>query len=379
MSSAHWVTHLIFWLITFTGIPLGIFICRLWRPAMYIVFALLVIGTFSQEWGITYLSRESYKAATRGFEIHISDLMALILLGGMLTRPTEFRFRWFPPLMGIYTLFFCYAVVSWYYADHSIFINFEEHLPLRNLPFFEPGLYPLFEMSKMLRGILIFLVVYNFCNNRESIQVLLSSLSLLIIVVTLLGLIARYVHGEHRIGVGNFHPNDLNSYVGLMGMFIFPFAYTSRRWSRSVFYWMVVCAAFLTIVLTVSRSSFAGFFVGGFITTCFCIARYPTTRNLTMIVIGVILGCAVLAKASDVLLERFVGGGSTQGAFDVRRNLNEAAVLMANDHVFGVGLGNFSVWSIRKYAEKAMAERYNIAHNVFYLTLAELGYFGLVR
>ena len=53
--------------------------------------------------------------------------------------------------------------------------------------------------------------------------------------------------------------------------------------------------------------------------------------------------------------------------------------MMARDHAFGVGLGNFSTYSWIKYGPAVKLNEYGTpAHNLWYLTLGELGVPGLI-
>ncbi|GAB4237566.1 MAG: hypothetical protein Tsb0021_17360 [Chlamydiales bacterium] len=141
---------------------------------------------------------------------------------------------------------------------------------------------------------------------------------------------------------------------------------------------MLAGGAFLTIVLTVSRSSLAGFILGSMICVGLSLVRYPNIRNIAILLLSFFVSLLIVAKAADTLFERFFEMQSTDQDMGYRERLNEAAVLMARDHFFGVGLGNYLTYSTMWYADRVMADPTNIAHNVYYLTLAEMGIPGLI-
>jgi hypothetical protein len=86
----------------------------------------------------------------------------------------------------------------------------------------------------------------------------------------------------------------------------------------------------------------------------------------------------IAVKALDSLGERFFAEQSTVGDIDNRERLSLSAYLMGKDHLFGVGLGNFHFWSMNRYAQQAGAEAITMAHNIWYLTFAEIGLPGLM-
>ncbi|NQZ57150.1 MAG: O-antigen ligase family protein, partial [Lentisphaeraceae bacterium] len=82
--------------------------------------------------------------------------------------------------------------------------------------------------------------------------------------------------------------------------------------------------------------------------------------------------------AYDTVAKRYEESPSVQ--LNLRGQYNTDAKLMAKEHFWGVGAGNFSAWSILKYADMN-PDRTEIkgtpAHSMWYLALGELGYPGL--
>lgn len=359
-------------------IPIGVILCRLYKPFMYVIFAAFVISTITLDWSITFVSRELYKSATRGFEIHQMDLLALVLGMAMWMRPREYRLKFALPLLIPYTIYIAVAFASWAVIEKDVIPNRFLIEILNELPTFELRLFPLFELSKIFRGLFAYWVLVNFIQDKTAYKVLLASLGGLIIYLTCDAVISRYIFGEHRVQVVDFHVNDFNAYVGMMGLFVFAFALQSKiRLKWSLLGWFIMVCALLSIVLTVSRSSLAGFLVGGVVVYGLMLLYSPSVRNILITALAMLCVVLIFGKAVDSLMQRF-SFRDNSASFDMRTRLNNTAMLMADDHPLGVGMGNFMAYNISQYGEMTGAEKSNIAHNVWFLTLGELGYPGLI-
>jgi O-antigen ligase len=110
------------------------------------------------------------------------------------------------------------------------------------------------------------------------------------------------------------------------------------------------------------------------------LARAPTRRKLVVAAVAGALGGLVMVKASDTLIERFTNAPAV--SLDARRGFETAAADMLQDHPLGIGLNQYSwVLGHEGYAERAgvlRVDRDGVAHNVYWLTAAELGYIGIL-
>lgn len=366
----------LFWFGIIFGIPVGIYTCRLYKPSMYLAFAILIISLIYPNWSITFFSRESYKTSTYGFEIHFADLCAIVLFFAMLQRPAEFRLKYVIPLTLPYFFYLLISVISWIFIDKSVnlpFVAVDINRP--EYRYYQLFLYPLFEMAKIVRGFFILWVSANLFIDKKFVTVLTVAFGLIVFYFTFSGLINRYVFHDIRVSFGSFHPNVFNVYIGILGAFLFPLVFATKKQLIMLLYLFLSVCALVSIILTISRASLVGYVVSMLFTIVLGVLRYKSYRNV--LVAGTIVGLSLLLflKASSTLMERF-NDEETQGGFDLRHKLNAAAVLMAKDHFFGVGLGNYYAWSVSKYADLT-SSGVNIAHNIWYLTLGELGYIGL--
>lgn len=373
----------VFWLGSIFCIPLGVFACQFHKAFRYLFISLMFISLLIPEaLSINFFSEENYKMASRGFEVHLVDLCALVLFFDILLSIGRRKIIWFPPLTILTGLFILVAIVSWMLVDGARdnplkYLDEDDFLNPDFLAVFKLKLYPLFEISKLFRGYLVYWVTVNSIQDKKVIEILKALFVLTLIYFTINGLYMRYILGIHRISAGIGHYNNFNTFVGLLGAFILPWAYYTDRIEKSLLYWFSTLCALICIILSISRTALAGFGIVFIFGVPLLAWRFMSSRNAIFTAIFCFISLLGGLKAADSLFERFQVSAPTLESLHNREKLNKTATLMANDFPFGVGLGNFSAWSVLKYAYITDAEKGNFAHNTFYLTAAEVGYPGV--
>ncbi|MDP1835612.1 MAG: O-antigen ligase family protein [Chlamydiales bacterium] len=380
---------IIFWIGSIVFTLWGLFACRANKAFVYVIFGLMIFAlTDPDNLSITFFAHPDYKMATRGFEIHLADVCAFILFLHLWTTTPAGKLSFVPPLTLPQLLFILVAALSWLFASPAVtnpLAAMQSALTPDTLQYgyametvLELKLYPLFEISKLFRGLLIFWVCVNLSADKNIIRTIYVVFSVLIIYFTIKSLILRYIMGVHRVTAGIGHYNNFNTFMGLMGAFLIPVAFSSKKFLISGFMWFLVVCTVLCIILTISRSALAAFGIAMIVATPILLFKYMNAKNIFFLMCGGVACLALLGKAHHTLMERFTIKNPTVAAFEGREALKNEARMMAMDYPFGVGMGNFSAWSILRYSAQTGAELGNFAHNSFYLTLGELGYPGLV-
>jgi len=83
----------------------------------------------------------------------------------------------------------------------------------------------------------------------------------------------------------------------------------------------------------------------------------------------------------DTVIDRFLNAPKTSE--EARNEFEVAAIMMADDNKFGVGLNQYSqvLTVTKKYREHISVMRYEtqagVAHHIYLLTAAEMGYWGM--
>ena len=370
--------YVIFTLCALLGVPVGILACVIIPALTRWVVILMVWATCEPMMvGINFVSREFYRANTRGFEVTLADLCALVLAGTMLIKSRDVPIRWFPPLSVPTLLYLLVGVVSWLLTGPSLPVPEEAIL----LPYtqFEIGLYPLFELSKIVRGYVLFWVIVNYVRNEETAKNLLWGIAVTVVYMGYLTLSSRYLYGVNRVKATLGHPNTLATYMAMMGSFCFAFVLFFKSMLPSLFWGFLTLLSTLGVILTISRGGLAALIVGVWLTTMVLLPRHLNLKNLALILLSMLTAGAILAAALDTLAGRFVGEQNAADDMAYRGKYNDQAKLMARDHLFGVGLGNFSAQSWSEYAVRVDPDLPpgTPAHNNWFLTLGELGRLGV--
>lgn len=355
----------------------GISLCRINKKFLHFFFGLLIVSSVKEHWSITFLSEELYKTSTRGFEIHLSDLCAIVLIGSMLLRK-DFKIHWFLPLTIPTFLFILIALISWITVINdygsSVPNPFYTHSPAIYYPTFDLYLYPLFEISKIIRGFIIYWTTVNLLNDIKFLRTAIISFCVIVVYLTCMSLYLRYIEGDYRVGYLS-SANVLGCYAAMLGGFILPLAFQSRKIWQSFFYSIIFLSSFVCVILSLSRAALFGILLTTLFSMIVCTVKFKSFKAKILDAFFIIATILMIVKSFSSLTERGVIE-PLKSSEEIRDLLNDEAVKMANNHFFGVGLGNFSAFSIFLYSKLNSAELGNLAHNIWYLTLGEVGWIG---
>lgn len=367
------------------GIPAFILAGLTFRPFRKVLMFLMCFSLcYPDKFAMNLMSRESYRMATRGFELGLFDMCTIALFFIMVLQPRGHRFRWFPPLTIAYGIYILFAVFSWMQAPGSIPVPGDVYAANTAGGYvfydrFETGLYPLFELSKIIRGSFAYLVIVNFLRDEEEFRTLISSLLVVAFVITIEALISRYIRGHHRISSTLGHPNSLGTFMGMMGTLMFGVALFRTTFFSCGPYAIAAAASVICVLLTISRGALSSLVLGLWMDVSSLFHRYLNLKNFTILFVGSLFVLGLFFKAADTLSARFLVQQDAVSDIEYRGLYNEEARMMSHDHLFGVGLGNFSTYSWLKYGRAVGLNEYGTpAHNLWYLTLGELGVPGLL-
>jgi hypothetical protein len=380
-------------LIAFLFIVLGIAGCTvattLSKRARDLLFVgMILLAPMTELYDVNFMSRNFYRGTVRGFEFSLVDILAISVLLGTLLAPRREQTRAFwAPGLGVMLLFFLYC-------GFSIAIS-------------EPRLFGLFELLKMLRGLIIFLTVAFYLQSEREMRILLLALGLVICYEGMQALRQRYLWGVHRVFGTVDHSNSLSALLCLTAP-VFVAAFNSRipLWLKGL------CAAALAfscvgVILTISRAGvviMALVLLGSVLATMSIRFNFKKVVIFSIVCVGV---AGLVAKSWQTLVERFRESTLTE-EYENRENQGRGYYLrlaeaIAAENFFGVGLNNWSWWVSNKYGPR-QGYRFNPykstdidpsyiipkdvtniddpqaapAHNLGALTVGELGLPGLV-
>jgi O-antigen ligase len=349
--------HVIFIALTLAFIPGAVFAAISFRWAE----RLLVAGAlFSTTYlvDINFVSMEWYRGDTRGFEIGITDWMIVSLMVVMLVSPRwknrTFTFK--PPNISLMALYFALCFISMIPA--------------------EVPLYSGFGLSKIARGFLVYLVAYNYLRSEKDLHFIILLLAS-IIFFQFLFCAEQRLTGVYRVYGSTPHSNTLAGYVNILNMIFLAIILTRSNPHPRICY-IALAMGTLIVLATFSRGAL-GAMAGGYALVVFLSFKDRiSVKKLKIIGVCTLLTIPLAIKAAPSVIDRFIN--APESSSESRKLANKAAIAMANDHFFGVGLNNYS-HSINETAYSKFIEKEvdrGIVHNIYLLQASETGWIGMV-
>lgn len=311
---------------------------------------------------VHFASLEQYRGPDRGFEVGLTDLLALALgIGLLLSRGRALR--WFPCNAPLLLAFFGAAVVSTLGAPDPLLSSFT--------------------LLKLAKGFALYWVVVNHFRLEAPVGALWAGALVVAGVETLVVVYQKYgLHLSRTPGTFD-HSNTIPAYSLLLLPLLVVWLLHGEQLSRARRAATLAAALGLCfcIVATLSR-------VGVLLATASVAATLGwsllrlswSPRRWATIGLLATLGLAGAVKSFDSLLSRFLA--APEASSDARDEFNHAADLMAGDHLLGVGLNCFSsvLTAEPKYRDHIYVLRYEreagVCHHIYRLTAAEMGYGG---
>lgn len=380
------IKYLIFCIGSLVGILGGLGVVYVSRRARDIVFFFLVFGTsITDSLDINLLSRRWYRGTSRGLEFSFVDLLALILLFGAVVGRIRGRQRAFwPASLGWLLMYLLCCGASVCYA--------------------EAGLFSVFELGKVVRGIVVFLAVAMYVRGERELRIMLWALCIAVGHEAIHALEQRYLFGMHRVCGAFEHANSLSMYCCIAAPVLAAAALSRASWLLRGVCAMCAALAGIAIVLSISRTGFATFAIVSLGVSVTCGLFRLTPRGIATAALVMVLAAGVVVKSWDTLQSRYgesslkeeYAGKVTEG----RGVYLRLAKLIVTDHFAGVGLNNWSYAVTNEYGPRigmfyrpyrGVDERPSFsipagldaaqaapAHNLAALTAGELGWPGLI-
>jgi len=347
-------------------------------------FFMLAGWVVTDRMDIHFFSFDLYRGSTRGLEISILDLLGLGVLIGHLLAPPPGQKRWFwPASLGFMLLYFIYCCFS--------------------VAISTPKMFGVFELSKILRGIVIFLTAAWFVRSSRELGILVLALAMAVAFEDLFSLKERIIGHVDRVFGTLDHANSLSMYLCMTTpVFV---AAANARFSRLVRYCSLGCIALsaLTVLLTFSRAGIPIFVFVTLATTATCMSLRFTLQKAATALFTFFCVAALLWKFSGAIAARYSEASLQEeiaaDQFENRGQYFHIARLILNEHFFGVGLNNWSYWVSKLYGRQIGISVYKDyddipayilqnnenwddtyappAHNLGVITAGELGFLGL--
>jgi hypothetical protein len=355
--------YIIFFAVLLIGVPIGVIFATATRFGEKVILFLMLFFTCRLSETINFVSHETYRGTSRGFEVGLVDLAALVMFFVIIFRK-EFRLKLFPPGAWIFWIYFFFSLLSIVNSDITV--------------------YSWFEIWKMLRMYFYFLVFYNYFIDLERIKLAIMMLPALVIYIFMIAVYQKYVQHLYQIPGPLPHQNSLCMYMSVLGNIFFAVVMNHKMKSLETMLFMAIFGmSSLLVIFTLSRAGLACY-VGGCIVTL--IFSYLSGVNAKKILITAALGLAAFAAAMFAMksIIKRIETAPKESRI-TRYNLAVSAINMANDKALGVGLNNFGLKVNRPYPYSEHFEKGKYAEDfkeglvetVYLMVAAETGWFNL--
>jgi hypothetical protein len=298
---------------------------------------MIFLAPITEDYDVNFVSRDFYRGTTRGFEVSFVDVLSLSLLISALIAPRKGTSRAFwPASFGLMLLFFLYCCFNVGMAD--------------------PRIFGLFELSKMLRGIIIFLAVAFFIQGERELKLFLLALGAVVSYEGLLALRQRYQYHIHRVPGTLDDSNSLSVFLVTTAP-IFVAAINARLPKYlKLLSAAAIGLACVGVILTISRMGVMIIAVSLLCATLATVTFNITARKIVIGFVVVALAAGVTAKSWKTLKSRFAET-DLKSEYGNNRNLGRGyyirvATAIAEDRTFGVGLNNWSYWVSQRYGPR---------------------------
>lgn len=328
--------HLFAFILLIGAGSLGMFLTLISQRLRDVALFVLVFGSvLVDKLNITLMGTFWYRGTSRGIEISALDLAPLCLLIAtvLVPRYPRGRFYW-PASLGMMIVYFLYCVVSVWTA--------------------EPQLHGVWELTKVFRGVLVFLAAALFVRGPREIKVVVFALCCTASMETANALEQRYFKGAIRAPGTMDHANTLSTYFCMVAPVLVAAAMSNwSKWLRwfAGLSWIMAAGG---VLLTLSR---LGVPVFAFVSVCTALActSWRLTLQKAAIVAAACIGVgAFLVISWDGLKSRYANSNvraefTDESGFETRGMYWRIAFAMIQDHPYGVGLNNWSYYVAKTY------------------------------
>ncbi len=364
--------YIAFALAIVVGIPGMMMVSIIIPKIKYLLVSLMIFTTMlGARVSINFLSMEHYRGPSRGFEITITDIivMALILV---LVATKARQIIWIPKTFLICLLFFILAVIN---------------VVISPVP-----IYGYFFLWQIFRAAMLYWCIINLIVTEEgSMEILTAIWAGFVAIGIFMLLIAfkqKYLDGYYRIPALFDHSNTVPSFLIMPLCMLLIWGMADKRLGF-IQYGLSMAASLGMIFAIFATGSRTGYVVAaGSVVAAIMIVNLRKRRlsvdqmrirfSTLVIIIAMTIGGLMVI---DTVIYRFLHAPEeSEGA---REEFNYAAEMMAEDKFFGVGLNQYSyaLTNVEKYREHivimANEEEGGVAHHIYLLTAAEMGYTGL--
>lgn len=356
--------HLIFFALAIVGVPIVIALLRSQKNLHKIAFffAIFMIP-FVYSTGINFFTDKFYRGTSRGFEFLAADLIIWALAGFLISKFGWRNFKLLPSGAIFYIWYFAMACISLVNVDSEIYAGYE--------------------LLRMVNMYIYFVTVYNYLMRFGEIKIILYAFASLLFFNFAYMLFQKYLMFVYQPSGIFPHRNGAAMFANMIAPIFLSIMFNAKVSQKKFWIFGVAYAvAAMLVVVALSRGSLFFFPVAALIVAGTSFWLGSNERKIKLfLVLGVIAVLGIL-RSAPMIIERFEY--APESSAEGRVQLAKAALNMANDKFFGVGINN---WGIKinppyRYAEGTGMVRPNddyksgLVETIYLLVAAECGWLG---
>ena len=332
-------------------VPAAVMLMRRNRALLHAAVALVGFLPFAglSHFALNLISYENYRGDSRGLEITAIDFIVAALFFALprATHPAPYR------------------RTRWLYFAVVLFSVFLAQVPL----------FSIFSVWKLLRMFAVLAVMARACEDPDLSPRLLIGLGSGVCLEAVLCLWQHYVQSRYQAAGAFEHQNTLSMACNLIA----PVALAVLLAGPSRMALATLVGATLCIVLALSRGSLVAFVAALGIAYAASMWSGITRRKLEAGALAGLASLLLTLKVYKTVMKRFLEASTS--SLGARHLFEQAAAAMLHDHPWGIGINQFSD-TLERFGYGAAAglvvgDQSGIVHNIYWLTLAELGRVGL--
>lgn len=314
-------------------------------------------------------SIEWYRGVTKGYEFTMMEVLAVALIFASLFKAKR-PFIWLPLGTLLWLLYLCASSLSIFTAINTSYV-----------------------LMSLLKHAKVWLIVYavvNYTRTRREVQIILTSLSVMLFYQFIIVAKMKWIDGHYQVRGLFEHQNPLAMFTYMAALPLLAAAMSPAVHKlRSLIYLAAFGCSSIIILASLSRAALAFFALGTLAVVAGGFYDRISSRRILTVCLMALAGTFVLAMSIDTIIERFQDDGNYVSG-GTRVVMNKAAQAMLQDNPLGIGWNNFGVAINQPYpygnviddwhAERGMPTDYNYAKGVveshYWLLKSETGWLG---
>ena len=280
---------------------------------------------------INFIGRDWYRGTTRGIEVSYVDMMVWILLGVALVQTRRDRKPFTPAGFLPLVCYFLYCI--------------------SNVLMHDPKLFGLYELSKILRGIVSYTAVALNVRSRNDVVLVANAFACIAVYEGFEAINQRYRMGMNRVKGTTDNPNTLSMYCCICASMCVAIGFSNAPKLTRALCIMGIPLAVVAVILTQSRTGFVTVIMVSAGSAWSAGLFKPKPRNIALMSIAVVAGSFLIAQSWDT-----IGGRMAENSEEITNDPTQGrgyyfnlAGLMRKDEPLGVGLNNWSWAATNKY------------------------------